>query len=102
MQFVSMRKKEMKTILVKPSITPLNRGRTVTGKTESSVFHVAGSEKTNLPSPEVVCDGDNDVDRKGKQVDDDNIQVLWSDFRDNTTMHGLKNANLKQRHRLRW
>lgn len=92
----------MKTILVKPSITPLNRGRTVTEKTEPSVFYVTGSEKTDLPSPEVVCDGDNDVDRKGKQVDDDNIQVLWSDFRDNTTMHGLKNANLKQRHRLRW
>lgn len=92
----------MKTILVKPSITPLNRGRTVMEKTEPSVFHVTGNDKTNLPGPEVVCDADNDVDRKGKQVDDDNIQVLWSDFRDNTTMHGLKNANLKQRHRLRW
>lgn len=92
----------MKTILVKPSINPLNRGQTIKKKTEPSVLNVTGSEKTKLPGLEVVCDAENDVDWKGKQVDDDNIQVLWSDFRDNTTMHGLKNANLKQRHRLRW
>ena len=92
----------MKTILVKPSINPLNRKQTIKKKTEPSVFNVTESKKTKLPDPEVVCDAENDVDWKGKQVDDDNIQVLWSDFRDNTTMHGLKNANLKQRHRLRW
>nr|XP_034322243.1 acid-sensing ion channel 4-like isoform X1 [Crassostrea gigas] len=91
----------MKTILVKPSIKPLNRKQTIKKKTEPSVFNVTESEKNKLPDPEVVCDAENDVDWKGKQVDNDNIQVLWSDFRDNTTMHGLKNANLKQRHRLR-
>lgn len=94
--------KGMKTIVVKPSTNPFNRVRTVSGQSDTSVFHVSGIEKTNLSGPEVVLDVGNEVMLKGKQVDDDNIQALWSDFRDNTTMHGLKNANLKERHRLRW
>ncbi|XP_052695077.1 acid-sensing ion channel 4-B-like [Crassostrea angulata] len=91
----------MNTIVVKPSSKPLNRDWTISKKSEKSVFNITESVKTNVTSPEVVCDSDNDVNRKEKNIDDNNIQVLWSDFRDNTTMHGLKYANLNQRHRLR-
>lgn len=89
----------MKTTVDKPSTNRLNRVGTINEQTDTSVSQV---EKTYLPSREVVLDVCNDVDLKGKKVDNDNIQVLWSDYRDNTTMHGLKNMNLKQRHRLRW
>ncbi|XP_065941363.1 acid-sensing ion channel 4-A-like [Magallana gigas] len=92
---------EMKTTVDKPSTNRLNRVGTINEQTDTSVSQVTGVEKTYLPSPEVVLDVCNDVDLKGKKVDNDNIQVLWSDYRDNTTMHGLKNMNLKQRHRLR-
>lgn len=92
----------MKTTVEKPSTNRLNRVGTINEQTDTSVSQVTGVEKTYLPSPEVVLDVCNDVDLKGKKMDNDNIQVLWSDYRDNTTMHGLKNMNLKQRHRLRW
>lgn len=97
-------KEKMNTTVVKPSSNTLNRDGTFLKKSEKSVFNITGSVKTNATSREEVCDSDNDLNRKEKNIDDDNcnIQLLWSDFRDNTTMHGLKNANLKQRHRLRW
>ncbi|XP_052695101.1 acid-sensing ion channel 2-like [Crassostrea angulata] len=96
-------KEKMNTTVVKPSSNTLNRDWTFFKKSEKSVFNITGRVKTNATSREVVCDSDNDLNRKEKNIDDDNcnIQLLWSDFRDNTTMHGLKNANLKQRHRLR-
>ncbi|XP_065940147.1 acid-sensing ion channel 4-like isoform X3 [Magallana gigas] len=95
-------KEKMNTTVVKPSSNTLNRDWTFLKKSEKSVFNITGSVKTNATSREVVCDSDNDLNRKENNIDDDNcnIQLLWSDFRDNTTMHGLKNANLKQRHRL--
>lgn len=85
--------------IVRLTMNPLHRDRTITEKTETSVFNITGSAKTNLPRPD---DTDNDGNRKRRKVDDDNIQVLWRNFCDNTTMHGLKNANHMQHHRLRW
>lgn len=91
--------KESMDTIVRLPMNPLHRDRTITEKTETSVFNITGSAKTNLPRPD---DTDNDGNRKRRKVDDDNIQVLWRNFCDNTTMHGLKNANHMQHHRLRW
>ncbi|XP_061190267.1 acid-sensing ion channel 4-A-like [Saccostrea echinata] len=70
-------------------------------KISPHVFHVSEKKNEALPEPEIVDVPMVNVDEKKICPDDGNIQELWNDFRDNTTMHGLKNANLRQRHRLR-
>ena len=103
LMFSVSKQKRMKTITVKPSdYTGVKKQRLNTRKISPRVFHVTGSDAKTLPDPEVVDYPNNALNRKKTNLDDDNIRVLWSEFRDNTSMHGLKNANLQQRRKLRW
>lgn len=68
-------KEKMNIIVVKFLLNILNRDWIFLKKFEKSVFNIIGSVKINVISWEVVCDFDNDLNWKEKNIDDDNCNI---------------------------